>query len=108
MDIIIIPTKSSKYFTPIHKIVFCQIELSKTIFHLADNETVESDKGFAHFKNRFNTNRFFKPNQSHLININHIEKVLFKKPPVIVMKNQAKITVDIDKAESLFQIIENI
>ena len=108
MDIIIIPTQDSKRLTPLQQVVSCQIKPSKTIFYLANNEVVESVESFTHFENRFKNGQFFKPNQNQLVNVNYIEKILFKEPLVIIMKNQKEIAVDHDKKEALFQIIENI
>lgn len=93
---------------PLQQVVSCQIETLKTTFYLINNETIESNCKFSYFEQRFNDSDFFKPNPNQLININYIDKVLFEKPLVIVMKNNNHITVETNKTDILFQIIENI
>ncbi len=108
MNTIIVSTKNSNYFVPLQQVMYCQIYSNKTIFYLASNEAIESNKNIAIYKSQLNTPKFFKANNYQLINMSYVDKITTLKQVAIVLKNQITISVDSSKKQELFQIIEKL
>lgn len=108
MNILVVSTANAKYFVPVNDIIACQSKDNKAIFHLASNESIESIQQISHFESQLLNSNFFKPNPSHLVNINSIETILTKNQTTIILSNSMKIEVTNDCIANLFRIIENI
>lgn len=108
MNILVISTTKSKYLVPINDIVTCQNKDNKAIFHLANNEKIESNEQLSHFESQLINSNFFKANKLNLVNINFIETILHKDQTTLILSNQMKIRVSQDQAANLIRIIENI
>lgn len=108
MNILIVSTTNSKYLVPIHDIIVCQNKDNHTLFHLTNNEKIESNQPLTNYKSQLMNGDFFSPDHSSLVNINFIETILHKNQTTIILSNSMKVDVDQDQEENLFRIIENI
>lgn len=108
MNILVISTQFTHHLVPLCDVIFCKQENENTTFHLVNNEIIETDEVLAVFEQRLNTNQFYKPNDYMLINLDFIDRVLFKNPYIIVLKNNKIVSVDANNSDLLFQILENL
>ncbi|MBI9069756.1 MAG: LytTR family transcriptional regulator DNA-binding domain-containing protein [Salinivirgaceae bacterium] len=108
MNILVVSTANSKYLVPIKDIISCQNKDNKVVFHLVNNEMIESNQQLSHFESQLMNSNFFRPDNLHLVNINFIETILHKDRTIIILSNSMKIRVNQDQQDNLFRIIENM
>lgn len=102
--------KSSNSINVIHirDIIRCEADKSYTIFHLKDNKQLVASKTLKEFDTMLTEFSFFRPHQSHLININYIDS--FEKPDggLLLMSDKSHVPVASRKREALNRLFENM
>ncbi len=105
---IVLKSSESIHVVPIHEIIRCESDSSYTTFYLKNNKNLIISKTLKEFDNMLTEFGFFRPHQSHLININYIDS--YEKPQggMLVMSDKSHVPVATRKREALFSLFKSL
>lgn len=90
-------------FVRIGDIVHCQSYKNYTDIHTSRGKKITASKTLKHFEELLPTEMFFRIHQSHLINLNHVERYLKLDGGRVLMDNGADLEVSRRRKEQLIQ-----
>lgn len=105
---IVLKTFESIYLVDIQKIVRCESGGAYTYFYLSDGKKITISKLLKEYDELLQDQGFFRVHQSHLINLNFIERFDKKAGGTLVMKDGTTVPVSYRKKESLLKSFEDI
>jgi len=105
---IVLKSTKSINVVPINEIIRCESDKSYTTFYLKENRKILVSTTLKEFENLLTEYGFFRPHQSHLVNINYIDS--FEKPHggLLIMNDKSRVPVATRKRESLFKLFNNL
>ncbi len=105
---IVLKSSDSIHVVPIHEIIRCESDNSYTTFYLKNGKKLIISKTIKEFDDLLSEFGFFRPHQSHLVNINYIE--CYKKPHggLLVMNDKSHVPVATRKREALFSLFKSL
>jgi len=92
----------------IDEIVRCEADSNNTLFVLNSGKKIFVTKTLKQFEQLLSEHRFFRPHQSHLINIDYIHEYVRKEGGYLMMKNGDMVSVSIRKRGELMALLENM
>jgi two-component system LytT family response regulator len=92
----------------INDIVHCESQRSYTQLYLKDGNKLTVTKTLKQFEQELMDYHFIRIHQSHLVNLNYIEKYVKNKGGCVVLSNGSKLPVAIRKKEILFKELEQL
>ena len=92
----------------INDIVHCESQRSYTQVHLKDGNKLTVTKTLKQFELELTDYHFIRIHQSHLVNLNYVEKYVKNKGGCVVLSNGSKLPVAIRKKEVLFKELEQL
>ncbi len=100
-----IPIKRGIRFISISNIIRCQADGNYTCIHLKNNEKILASKSLKEFDELLEPLHFFRPHQSHVVNLRYVAE--FKKDGggFIVMEDGAEIDVSRRRKEKLLALL---
>lgn len=105
---IILKTASDIYIVQIQDIYHCNSEGGYTTFHTIDDKKITVSKNLKEYEAILNSHNFIRVHQSHLINLNYVERLHKADGGYVVMKNNEKIPISTRKKEVLINALANL
>ena len=105
---IVLKTLESIHILDIENIIRCEADKNYTSFYLVDGKRILVSKTLKDFDLLLTGHNFFRVQQSHLININFIERYDKHDGGYVVMKDGASVPLSPAKKDQFFQLIENL
>lgn len=105
---IVLKTFESIYLVDIQKIVRCESGGAYTYFYLNDGKKITISKLLKEYDELLQDYGFFRVHQSHLINLNYIDRFDKKAGGTLIMKDGVCVPVSYRKKESLLKSFEDI
>ena len=105
---IVLKSVESIHVVPICDIIRCEADKSYTTFYLKENKKLLVSRTLKEYENLLTEYGFFRPHQSHLVNIDFIDS--FEKPHggLLVMNDNSRVPVATRKREALFNLFNNL
>ncbi|MEZ4963475.1 MAG: LytTR family DNA-binding domain-containing protein [Saprospiraceae bacterium] len=95
------------HFLKLQDIVRLESDVNYTTFHLVSGERITVSKTLKNFAQLLPETEFFRPHQSHIININYMEKILREDGGFVLMKDQTRIPIARSKKEELLKMVQD-
>ena len=100
---IALATKESIEFVEPAEIIVCSSDSNYTMVYLVDGRKQLISKTLKDFEEMLLPLNFYRPHNSHLINLNLVHKYMRERGGYLVMKNQMKIPVSKGRREGLLE-----
>lgn len=105
---IIINSTNNVQVIKVDDILYCQSNHSYTQFHLNNGKTIVATKTLKQYETSLNKKQFVRIHQSHLVNINYIDKYVKGEGGHLVLTNGTKLPVATRKREYLLRELEKL
>lgn len=105
---IVLRTFEEIHIVMVGDIVRCQADNSYTTFFLTSGETIMVSKGIKEYEETLLAYGFFKPHQSHLINLKHLRKVDKSEGGELVMSDHSKVPLASRKKQELYDLLKKL
>jgi two-component system LytT family response regulator len=106
-NLIVINSSNHLNLIKLNDIVHCQSHHSYTQLHLINGKTITATKTLKQFEASINKKQFVRIHQSHLVNINYIEKYVKGEGGHLILNDGTKLPVATRKKEHLLNELEN-
>ena len=107
-DLIVINSASNMHVLKVNEIIHCSSSRSYTELHLTNGKKITATKTLKEFEILLQKYRFTRIHQSHLVNINHIEKYVKSEGGYLVLNDGTKLPVATRKKEYLLRELERL
>jgi two-component system LytT family response regulator len=105
---IAINAASSVNVLKVNDIIHCESQRSYTLLHLKNGNQLTVTKTLKQFELELNDYSFVRIHQSHLVNLNYVEKYVKNKGGYVVLANGTELSVAIRKKETLFKELDKL
>lgn len=105
---LILKTADRIYSVGIQDLVTLQADKNYTTFALADGSKILVSTTLKEYENLLTPYGFFRPHQSHLINMAHFDHFIKSEGGTIVMKNKVTIPLSVRKKESFLVLLSQL
>lgn len=105
---IVLSTSDSLHVIDIQDITRCSADGSYTVFYLIDKRKIMVSRVLKEYDEMLEEFGFIRVHKSHLININHLERIEKNKGYFVVMKDKSEIPVSVRKRERLINILNSL
>lgn len=103
---IVLRTSDSLHLIDIHDIVKCSSDNSYTTFYLTSNQKIVISKSIKEYEELLTSYGFFRPHQSHLVNLNFVQKVDKTDGGSLIMKDGSEVPVSARRRQKLLEILD--
>ena len=100
---IMVPTSEGQIYIEIVNIMRIEAEGSYSMIFLRDNKKMLISKNLKEFENMLSDNNFFRPHNSHLINLEHVKKYVLKDGGYIEMTDEIIVPISRRRKESFIE-----
>jgi two-component system, LytTR family, response regulator len=107
-DKLVLRTSDSIYPVNINEIIRCESGGSYTYFYLNNKRKITVSKSLREFEELLKKHNFFRVHQSHLININYIDRFDKRQGGEIFLKDGASVPVSFRRKDKLLKIFEEL
>jgi two-component system LytT family response regulator len=101
-------TLESIHIVDIENIVRCEADKNYTSFYLADGKRIIVSKTLKDYDILLSGHNFFRAQQSHLINVNFIDRYDKHDGGSVIMKDGAEVPLSPAKKDQFFRLLENL
>ncbi|MBN2638754.1 MAG: response regulator transcription factor [Bacteroidales bacterium] len=105
---VVLKTSEALHIVNISDILFCKNDNSYTTFFVNSGEQIMVSKGIREYADLLSDYGFFRPHQSYLVNLNHVNKVDKADGGFVVMNNAMEIPVSSRQKKTLLDLLENL
>ncbi|HEV7229881.1 MAG TPA: LytTR family DNA-binding domain-containing protein [Bacteroidia bacterium] len=105
---ITLPTGNAYEIVNVKDIIRCEAEGNYTSFFLTDKRKMVVTLGLKHYEDLLPPNDFFRIHNHHLVNVNHVTRVLKEDGGYAIMSDGSKIEISRRKKESFISRIHNL
>lgn len=105
---IVLKTSDSIHVINVNDIIRCEADRNYSSFFLTNKKTILVSTTLKDYDELLSSYRFFRAHQSHLINLNHIERYEKKDGGCLIMKDGSIVPVSVRKKEELLSLLQNI
>lgn len=105
---LVLKTLESIHVVDIENIIRCEADKNYTSFFLAEGKRILVSKTLKDYDTMLSGYSFFRVQQSHLININFIERYDKQDGGFVIMKDGASVPLSPAKKDQFFQLLENL
>jgi two-component system LytT family response regulator len=105
---ITLPTGSAYEIIYIKDIIRCEAEGSYTMFFLTSGKKLLVTAGLKHYEDLLPHKEFMRIHHHHLININHVSRILKNEGSFVVMSDDMKIEMSRRKKDEFLEALKNI
>ena len=99
-------TKNKMYIVDCNEILYCQSSNSSTTLFIIDSEPITVSKSLTTLKSLLDSDVFFQPHQSFLVNRKHIVLIDKTEGYELVLTDHSRIPISVRKRKSVMQFIE--
>ncbi len=105
---LVLKTLESIHIVDIENIIRCEADKNYTSFYLVDGKRILVSKTLKDYDTMLSGHNFFRVQQSHLINVNFIERYDKQDGGYVIMKDGASVPLSPAKKELFFKLLENL
>ena len=105
---IILKTANDVFIVQIANIYNCESDKGYTTFKFEGDKKITVSKNLKEYEEILKIHSFVKTHQSHLVNMNYVERYHKKDGAYLVLKNGRQIPISIRKKESILKALENM
>jgi two-component system, LytTR family, response regulator len=105
---IVLKTSESIHVINVNEIIRCEADRNYTSFFLISGKKILVSNTLKEYDEMLSSYQFFRPHQSHLVNINHITSYEKKDGGYLMMKDKSMVPVSVRKKETLLTLLEKI
>jgi two-component system LytT family response regulator len=105
---LVLKTMESIHVVEIEQIIRCEADKNYTSFFLSNGKKIIVSKTLKDYDTMLAGYNFFRAQQSHLINIDYIDRYDKQDGGSVIMKDGAAIPLSPAKKEQFFQLLENL
>ncbi len=105
---LVLKTLESIHVVDIDNIIRCEADKNYTSFFLSEGKRILVSKTLKDYDTMLSGHSFFRAQQSHLININFIERYDKQDGGYVIMKDGASVPLSPAKKDQFFQLLENL
>jgi two-component system LytT family response regulator len=105
---ITLPTGNAYEIVNVKDIIRCEADGNYTNFFLADKRKMIVTMGLKHYEDLLPPDDFFRIHNHHLVNVNHVSRVLKEDGGYAIMSDGSKIEISRRKKDSFLERIHNL
>lgn len=105
---IVLKTAESIHLVNVKDIIRCESSSNYTLFFFSDNTKLLVSKTLKEFDEMLSPYGFFRAHQSHLINLNFLDRYDKAEGGTLILKDKSSIPLAVRKREQLMKIFENL
>lgn len=105
---LVLKTLESVYVVELETIVRCEADRNYTTFYLTTGNKIVVSKTLKEYEGILSNYNFLRVQQSHLINLDYVDRYDKAEGGHVVMKDETQIPLSPSKREIFFNILENI
>ena len=103
---IVLRTSESIHIVKVTDIIRCESSSNYTYFFLKDGKKLLVSRTLKEYHEMLDSKSFFRPHQSHLININYIDRFEKADGGYLIMKDGSNVPVSFRKKDQLLKLFE--
>ena len=93
LEKIVLPTAEGTYIVKLENIIRCLADNNYTIFYLTDGSNITVSKTLKEYTETLENQNFFRTHQSHLINLEYVERFVNTDGGYLIMKGGDQVVV---------------
>jgi two-component system LytT family response regulator len=105
---IVLKTAESIHIVNVKNIIRCESDVNYTTFYMENGEKLLVSKTLKEYADLLESSGFYRPHQSHLINLEHILRYDKSEGGHLVMADESIVPVSSRKKEELFRIFDQL
>jgi two-component system LytT family response regulator len=105
---LVLKTQESVHVVDLENIVRCEADRNYTSFFLFDGKRILVSKTLKDYETLLSAHNFLRVQQSHLINLDFVDRFDKKNGGSVVMKDGSEVPISPAKKDMFFQILENL
>lgn len=105
---LVLKTHESVHVVELEDIIRCEADRNYTFFFLKDKRKILVSKTLKEYETLLPPSMFFRVQQSHLVNVNYVDRFDKKNGGSVVMKDNTEVPLSPAKKEAFFKMLENI
>jgi len=105
---IVLKTSDSIHLVQVNEILRCQSEGNYTKFFFTNKGPILVSKNIKEYYEMLKDFQFFRPHQSHIVNINYIKRFHKLDGGSLIMQDDSNVPVSTRKREELMKIFDNM
>ncbi|HIP31708.1 MAG TPA: response regulator transcription factor [Crocinitomicaceae bacterium] len=105
---LVLKTQESVHVVELDQIIRCEADRNYTSFFLVDNKKILVSKTLKEYETLLSGHNFLRVQQSHLVNLNFIDRYDKKNGGAVVMKDGSEVPLSPAKREVFFKRLENL
>ena len=105
---LVLKTQESNYVVDIEEIIRCESDKNYTFFYLKSGKKILVSKTLKDYDILLSPFNFFRVQQSHLVNLNYVDRYDKQDGGSVIMKDGASIPLSPVKKDQFFKMLENL
>jgi len=105
---LVLKTQESVHVVELDQIIRCEADRNYTSFFLLDNKKILVSKTLKEYETLLSGHNFLRIQQSHLVNLNFIDRYDKKNGGAVVMKDGTEVPLSPAKRDVFFKRLENL
>ncbi len=101
-------TQEKIIIVEIKDIIRCEADANNTLFYLKNGKKIFVTRTLKQFENMLSGHNFYRPHQSHLINMDYIKEYMRNDGGYIIMKNGDTVPVSVRKRSEFVAMLGNL
>ena len=105
---LVLKTQESVHVVELDQIIRCEADRNYTSFFLKNNKRILVSRTLKEYETLLSNHNFLRVQQSHLVNIQYVDRYDKKNGGAVVMKDGSEVPLSPAKRDLFFQRLENI
>ena len=105
---LVLKTQESVHVVDLDQIIRCEADRTSTSFCLLDNKKILVSKTLKEYETLLSSHNFLRVQQSHLINVDDVDRYDKKNGGAVVMKDGSEVPLSPAKRDVFFKRLENL
>ena len=105
---IVLKTAESIHIVNVPQIIRCEADINYTVFYLSEKQKLLVSKSLKEYDELLSDAGFFRPHQSHLVNLEHVVRYDKNDGGYLVMDDNSEVPVAVRKKDELYRLFESM